>query len=459
MTDLSERPAGTSDTAPEPVPPRAPRGGLWRDADFLKFWSGESLSMIGTQISFVAVPLLAVTTLDATAFQMGALNAAQFAPFLVLTLFAGVWVDRSRRLPMLIWSNLGRAVLLGVIPLAVLAGVLNIWALCGLVLLAAAFTVVFDLAYQSYLPSLVDRDHLVEGNGKLEGSRSFALLAGPGAAGVLVGWVTAPVAIAVNAVTYLVAGVTQLFIRKSEPAPAVPEGPKQSIFAEIGVGLRLLLRNTYLRALGAEAAAYNLFNQMLWAVLILHLSRGLELHPAVIGAVLTMSGVGALLGSLLSGWLGRRWGLGRALIVSILVANAAPLLIPLASGGDLVTAVMVGAALLVNGVGLLVYSIQAISLRQAAVSSEVLGRTNAGYRLAVTGTAAIGALLGGVLGELIGLRATMVVGALGTVAALGFVIWSPIPKLRELSEVTPEDPDPAPATAPPDDATAAPRSE
>ncbi|MQA25138.1 MAG: MFS transporter [Micromonosporaceae bacterium] len=428
------------DTSPAEQVDAERRGGLWRDLDFLKFWSGESLSMVGTQISFVAVPLLAVSVLDASPFQMGLLNAAQFAPFLVLTLFAGVWVDRTLRRPLLVGTNLGRAVLFGAIPLAAFTGVLDIWLLSLLVLLAASLTVVFELAYQSYLPSLVRRDQLVEGNGKLEGSRSFAQLAGPGAAGVLVAAATAPVAIVIDALTFLAAGVTQMFIRRPEPAPSRPEGGRPSVTVEIGQGLRLLLRNPYLRALGIEAAAYNLFNQMLWAVLILHLSRGLDLHPAVIGVVLTMSGVGALLGSVVSGWLGRRWGLGRTLIVTILVANAAPLLIPLAPAGHAIAAPVIGAALLINGVGLVAYNIQAISLRQAAVTTDVLGRTNAGYRFAVTGTAAIGALIGGALGGVIGLRATMVVGALGALAAVWIVIRSPIPALRDLSQVTPDEP-------------------
>ncbi|MFB6391799.1 MFS transporter [Polymorphospora lycopeni] len=424
-----------------PEPEKRP-GRLSRDADFMKFWSAESLSMMGTQISIVAIPLLAAETLDATAFQMGALNAAQFAPYLLLTLFVGVWVDRTRRLPLLIGTNLGRAVLIGLIPVIALLGGLNVWLLMVLVLLSASLTVVFDLAYQSYLPSIVERDQLVDANGRLEGSRSFAQLTGPGAAGLLVGTLTAPVAVAVNAATFLVSGVTQLFIRRVEPAPAGHDGPRPSVFAQIGHGLGLLLRNVYLRALGIEAAVYNLFNQMLWAVLILHLTRGLDLPPTVIGVVLTMSGVGALLGSTLSARLGRRWGLGPTLIVSIMIANVAPLAIPAAGGHWLLAAVVIGAALLVNAAGLVIYNIQAISLRQASVTSDVLGRTNAGYRFAVTGTAAIGAVIGGALGDLIGLRATMVVAALGTIFAVVFVIRSPIPKLRDLSEVVPKEPSP-----------------
>lgn len=414
------------------------QGTLWRDTDFVKFWSAETLSLLGSQISLVAIPLLAVTSLDVTPFEMGVLNAAQFAPFLLLTLVAGIWVDKHRRLPMLIGTNFGRAVLFGLIPLAMALKMLNVGLLSALVFLAAALTVVFELAYQSYLPSLVGHAHLMEGNGKLEGSRSFAQMSGPGAAGVLVGVVTAPIAILIDAVTYLVSAVTLLFIRRTEPAPQPDSGPRKSLAAQIGHGLRLSVANTYLRALGVEAAVYNLFNQMLWAVLILHLARSLHFQPVVIGLVLTMEGVGAVLGSLVAARLSRRWGLGPTLISSIVVANAAPLLIPAVAGGWVLAAPLIGVALLVNGAGLVVYSIQAISVRQAAVTSDVLGRTNAGYRFAVTGSAAVGALVGGALGGWIGLRATMLVGALGTLVAIWFIVRSPIPKLRDLSELEPD---------------------
>jgi MFS family permease len=413
-------------------------GGLWRDRDFMKFWSAETLSLLGSQVSLVAIPLLAITSLTATPFEMGVLNAAQFAPFLVLTLVAGVWVDKHRRLPMLIGANVGRAALFGSIPLAMALKLMNIGVLSTLVFLAGMLTVVFELAYQSYLPSLVGHEHLIEGNGKLEGSRSFAQMSGPGAAGILVGAAGAPIAILIDAVTYLVSAMTLLFIRRSEPEPQPDTGLRKSLWAQIGYGLRLAVSNTYLRALGTEAAIYNLFNQMLWAVLILHLARGMHFRPVIIGLVLTMEGVGALLGSLVAARLGRRWGLGRTLIGSIMVANAAPLLIPAAPSGWALAAPLIGVALMINGTGIVVYSIQAISVRQAAVSSDVLGRTNAGYRFAVTGAAAIGALIGGALGGLIGLRATMVVGAIGTLGAIYFVIRSPIPKLRDLSDLEPD---------------------
>jgi hypothetical protein len=413
-------------------------GGLWSDRDFMKFWSAETFSLLGSQVSLVAIPLLAVTLLAATPFQMGVLNAAQFAPFLVLTLVAGIWVDKHRRLPALIATNAGRAVLFGLIPLGMALKLLNIGLLSTLVFLAGMLTVVFQLAYQSYLPSLVRHEQLMEGNAKLEGSHSFAQMSGPGAAGLLVGTVGAPIAVLIDAVTYAVSAVTLLFVRRTEPEPQPHTGPRKSLWAQIGHGLRLSVSNTYLRALGIEAAIYNVFNQMLWAVLILHLARGMLFRPLVIGLVLSMEGVGALLGSLVAARLSRHWGLGHTLIGSIVVANVAPLLIPAAPTGWLLSAPLIGASLMINGAGLVVYSIQAISVRQAAVTSDVLGRTNAGYQFAVTGAAAVGALIGGALGGLIGLRATMVIGACGTLVAMWFVVRSPIPKLRDLAELEPD---------------------
>ncbi|MQY12843.1 hypothetical protein SRB5_29820 [Streptomyces sp. RB5] len=400
----------------------------------MRLWSGESLSMFGAQISIVAVPLLAVNTLDATPFEMGVVNAAQFLPFLLFTLLAGVWVDQQRRRPLMIGANLGRAVVYSLIPLAIALGMLGIWGLAVLIFLAATMTVVFDLAYQSYLPSLVGTEHLVEANGKLEGSRSVATASGPGIAGLLVGLVSAPVTILVNAVTYLVAAVTAMRIRTPEEAPA-PAGSQGSIPARIATGLRLVGRNPYLRAIAGEASTYNLFNQALWAALILYLTHELDFSPLTVGIVLAMSGVGAFLGSLVAGWCGRRFGLGRALLVAMLLGCASPLIIPAAPDSAYAVPV-VALALLLNGAGVVICNIQVISLRQTAVSGEVLGRANAGYRFLVTGAAALGSLLGGTLGELFGLRATLVIGGLGTIAALGFFVGSPIPGLKDLSEIT-----------------------
>ncbi|MFE5732210.1 MFS transporter [Streptomyces sp. NPDC056528] len=422
------------------APEERPRqGGLWRDRDFMRLWSGESLSMFGAQISLVAIPLLAVATLDATPFEMGVVNAAQFLPYLLFTLPAGVWVDQRRRRPLMIGANLGRAAVYGLVPLGTALGLLGIWGLAAIVFLAATLTVVFDLAYQSYLPSLVGREHLVEANGKLEGSRSVAQASGPGIAGLLVGLITAPVTVLVNALTYLVAGFAAMRIRKPEEVPAAT-GEQGSMLSRIGTGLRLIGHNPYLRAIAGEASVYNLFNQALWTALVLYLTHRLHFSALTIGIVLAMSGVGAFLGSLAAGWCGRHWGLGRTIMIAMLIGCASPLIIPAASGDKHVAIPIVAFALLLNGAGVVICNIQVISLRQTAVPSDVLGRANAGYRFLVTGAAALGSLLGGGLGELIGLRATLVVGGLGTLAALSFFLGSPIPKLKDLSEVAPPEP-------------------
>ncbi|WP_058043061.1 MFS transporter [Streptomyces roseifaciens] len=444
--------------------PEVKRGGLWRDADFLKFWGAESLSMFGTQISMLAIPLLAVTVLDAGPFQMGLINAAQFLPYLLFTLLAGVWVDQRRRRPIMIGANLGRAAVLALIPLTSVLGLLRVELLAAIVFAAATLTVVFDLAYQAYLPSLVKRDQLIEGNGKLEGSRSIAQAGGPGIGGLIVGLATAPVAVLLDALTYLVSAIALLFIRRPEAGPATASttattatatatasttatatatdpGP---VLTRIGAGLRLVAHHRHLRAIAGEAATYNLFNQAFWAVLVLHLSRELHFSALLLGTMLAMSGVGAFAGSVLAGRLARRWGLGRTIVATTALACAAPLLIPIAggngdgngSGGRAAAVAVIAVALVLNGAGVAISNIHVVSLRQTVVPPELLGRTNAGYRFLVTGTAALGALLGGWLGGVIGLRATLAAAGLATLTALLFVVRSPLARLRVLADAT-----------------------
>jgi MFS family permease len=404
----------------------------------MKFWSAETLSLFGTQVSLLAIPLLAVTTLKATPFDMGIINAAQFLPYMLFTLFAGVWIDQRRRRPIMIGAGFGRAVIFGLVPLGTALGVLGVGLLSGIVFVGATLTVFFDLSYQAYLPSLVGRDQLVEANGKVEGSLSVAQAAGPGMGGVIVGALTAPIAVLLDACTYLVSAVSLLFVRRPEPEPEA-SASEGSVPARIAIGLRVVVSNRYLRAIAGEAATYNLFNQALWAVLILYMSRELHFSPVVLGVVVAMTGVGAFLGSLIAGRLGRRWGLGRTVTAMMALACAVPLLIPLAGGGRVVAALIIGLALLLDGMGAVISNIQVMSLRQTVVPSEILGRTNAGYRFLVTGTAALGALLGGWLGGLIGLRPTLVVVGAGTLLAMLFIVGSPLPRLRDLSDVTPDE--------------------
>ena len=411
--------------------------GLWRHPDFLKLWVGQTISVFGTQITLLALPLTAVLMLDASAAQMGLLGAAERAPFLLVGLFAGVWVDRLRRRPILIGADLGRAALLGWIPLAAAFGWLRIEHLYVVGFLAGVLTVFFDVAYMAYLPALVRREQLVEGNSKLEVSNSVAMIAGPGLAGGLVQLVTAPVAIVVDALSYLGSALSLAFIRRPEPAPravgARPVGP-QGFWGEIGEGLRVVLGNPLLRAIAGCTGTSNLFSNVLFTVFVLYATRELGIGPAALGLIFAAVGPGSLLGALLAGPLARRFGLGPTIVGSIFVSGVSAFLIPLAGGPPAAAIALLAAASFLGGLGGPVYNISQVSLRQAIVPGRLQGRMNATMRFLVWGTMPIGSLLGGFLGETVGLRPTMLVGALGMTLTTLWVLLSPVRALREQPE-------------------------
>ena len=291
-------------------------GGLWGHRDFRRLWAGETVSLFGSEVTELALPLVAVLVLDAEAAQMGLLAAARFAPFLLVTLPAGAWVDRRRRRPVLIGSNLGRALLVGLVPLLAGLGLLRMGHLYAVAFAVGAFTVVFDVAYQSYLPSLVEREQLVEGNSKLQASASVARVGGPGLGGLLVQLVGAPRALLLDAGSYVVSAASLLAIRNREPAPVADRDgqPRARLRQEIGEGLAVTYRNPVLRSMAGLAATYNLFSQVIEALLVLYATRELGLSAGVIGLVISAGSIGALAGAALTGRLQRRLGVGPSLI-------------------------------------------------------------------------------------------------------------------------------------------------
>lgn len=410
-------------------PPRS----LWANRDFLALWLGETVSAFGSQITGLALPLTAVLALDATPADMGRLGAAQFAPFLLLTLLAGVWVDRVPKRPVLVAANLGRAALLALVPLAALSGRLTMPLLYAVTFAAGVLQVAFDLAYQSFVPALVDRRQLVEANGRLQLSNSLSQVAGPGLAGVLVELLTAPVAIALDALSFLVAGLGALTIRvRGEAAgrPAGPGGPR--LWAQVREGMGDVLRDPYLRAMLLEAATFNVWQTAVSTLVVLYASRELGLRPAALGTILGAGSAGAVLGALAAHRLARVWGLGRALLGAYGLACAAPAFIPLAGGTAPVAAALLGLWSVCANLGVTVSNVYVVSLRQARIPAERFGRVNAAYRFFITGAVPAGALLAGWLGERIGLRATLAVAAAGTLSALPWVVFSPLPALRDL---------------------------
>ena len=419
-----------------------PTGGLWRHADFLKLWSAETVSQFGTQVSQLALPLAAVLVLDASAFQVAALGTVEFLPFILFTLPAGVWVDRLPRRPILIAGDLGRAALLATIPVAYLMDVLTLGQLYVVGFLAGVCTVFFDVAYQSYLPALVERDYIIEGNSKLEISRSSAQIGGPGFGGVLVQIFTAPYAILVDAASFLGSGIFILQIQKQEPRPEPArdeKGEKPSLWTELKEGLRFVLGNPNLRAQAGCTATSNFFSQFTFAIIIVFLVRELGLSPGVIGLVFSLGSVGALLAAFTSTRISQRFGIGPTSIAMGLLWGPATLLVALAPEGNGAIPFLVVAQLAL-GFAIVVYNIVQVSYRQAICPPRLQGRMNSVMRFIVWGTIPIGSLLGGALATWIGLRETMVIGAIGSGVSFLWILLSPQRRLREMPEPVEEEP-------------------
>lgn len=420
--------------------------GLWGHGDFLRLWAAHTVTQLGDRISFVAIPLSAVVALDASPFQVGVLSAIGSVPVLILGLFAGVWVDRLRRRPILILADVGRAVVLATIPFAAFFGVLSIWHLYVVVLLVGAMALFFDVAYRSYLPSLVRRELLVDGNSKLEVSRAASEIVGPGLAGGLVQVLTAPIAILFDALSFLLSAAFLTGIRTAEPTPQSrpnqEEGPvaeeQGRILREIRDGLGALVGNPTVRALVSCTGTIAFFNAAIEAVLVLYLVRTLGLSAATVGMIFSVGGIGFLVGAVLAGRITRYVPLGVVLVGGPLLIGLADFLIPLAGGSAALAVGLPCAAQFLFGIGLPLYRVNEVSLRQTIVPERLLGRVNSGEYFVRLGLMPFGALLGGLLGEVIGLRPTLAVGALGEITALCWVLFSPARSLQRHPDSLPE---------------------
>lgn len=419
-----------------------PQGGLWRRRDFLKLWSAQTISQFGTQVSNLALPLVAILVLDASAFEVAALGTVEFLPFILFTLPAGVWVDRLRRRPVLVAGDLGRAALLATVPAAYVADALTLGQVYAVGFLAGTCTVFFDVAYQSYLPSLVERDRIVEGNSKLELSRSSAQIAGPGFGGLLVELVTAPYAVLVDAVSFLGSGLFILGIRKHEPAPRAETAPAErtSMWAELREGLRFVLANPPLRAQAGCTATGNFFFSAGGAIMVVFFVRTLGLSPGVIGLVMSLGSVGALLAALTARRISGRFGIGPTSIAVAFLEGPSALLVALAPASYPLPFLVAGG--IATGFCIVVYNIVQVSYRQAICPPPLQGRMNSVMRFVVWGTIPLGSLAGGALASWTGLRETLVVSAVGAGGAFLWLLLSPQRHLRELPEPVAE-PQPA----------------
>lgn len=410
-----------------------PSDGLWRQRDFIKLWSAETVSQFGTQFTLLALPLVAIDVLHASAFEVAALTTVEFLPFLLVSLPAGVWVDRLRRRPILVAGDLARAVLLASIPTVYAAGALTIWQLYIVGFFVGIATVFFDVAYQSYLPALVERQELIDGNAKLEISRSAAQLGGPGAAGLFVQFLKAPAAIAVDAVSFLGSALFILSIRKEENAPRTDGAPRGRMREELREGLRYVLTHAYLKYIAACTAIFNFFGNVGFAVLLVFARRELHLSPAVIGVAFTASNVGPLLAAFNASRISERFGVGRTIAASAAIGGPMFLVVPFAPEGNAALAWLVP-AFVVGGFTNVIYNVTQVSLRQAITPERIQGRMNSVMRFIVWGTIPLGSLIGGGLASSIGLKQTLIVGGIGSCLACLPVVFSPVRAVREMPE-------------------------
>jgi MFS family permease len=415
--------------------------GLWRHRDFLLLWSGQSVSELGSAVTLLAVPLVAVVVLHASTFGVGLLSAAETAPFLIIALPAGLVVDRLAKRRLMLGCDLARMVAIGSVPVAAALGVLTLGQLYVVALLAGILTVLFDVAYQSYLPALIRAGQLADGNGKLAVTQSIAQVAGPSAGGGLFGLLRAG-ALTADAASFAVSAASLLLIRTPEPAAAAVTGAaRPRLRTEIFAGLSFVLRHPVLRKICACTATANLFSNITFALMIIFLVRVLHVPPGYTGLLIAAGGVGGVLAGVVSGWLARWIGSARIIWVSLLGFGAPSLLLPLAEPGRRLAFLAVGLAAF--SFAAVLYNIAQVSFRQAICPPGLLGRMNAAVRWIVWGTLPLGGLAGGALGTLIGVRPTMWIGMTGSWAAGLWVLFSPLRGMRDVPSVSGAPPAPA----------------
>ncbi|HEY2888540.1 MAG TPA: MFS transporter [Candidatus Limnocylindrales bacterium] len=403
---------------------------LWRNGTFLRLWSAATISAFGSFVTRTALPLAAIYVLRAGPLDIAALRGLEYVGYLLVGLIAGAWVDRLRRRPILIGADLGRAVLLGSIPIAAALGGLTLAQLLAVTFFAAMLSSSFNTASTAYLPTIIPTDRLIPANSALSASASAAEFTGFGIGGVLVQAFTAPIAIAVDAVSFVVSAVLLATIRRPEPPrPAVHE--REPLVREIRQGIGVVARSPVLLALmGAHA-----MNHVLWGVygtvFLLFATQQIGLGPAEIGIIAAIGGAGSFIGAALAGRVAARLGLGRAMILGLAGAALGNALIPLVPDGAIVLGItlLIVQQLIGDSSGAM-YEILEVSLTQTIVDGRILGRVNATVEFVTTLTALVGAVGGGLVAEVVGLRGAMALGVVA--AALGvLIVWfSPVRSMR-----------------------------
>jgi MFS family permease len=398
---------------------------LWKDGEFLKLWWGQTISEVGSQVSVLALPTVAILILGATPLQVGLLAASENLAFPVLGLIAGVYVDRIRRRPIMIVCDIGRFLALASVPVAFAFHVLAMPQLYVVALVTGVGTVFFDVSYQSYLPAIISRTDLVEGNSKLQVTGSVAQMAGPALAGILIQLIGAARAVAVDAASFLISVLSLWWIRRPEPDPRpATQSGRRGFWSEMWEGIRFVLGNATISRIAGSTSTSNLGGNIFFAVYLIFVYRILHLSPGVVGLVFAVGAVGGLVGALSASWIARRIGLGPTLFATILMGALSMVLVPIAQFGYAIPLLVLSFAIgsFVNPV----YNINQVSLRQAITPDRVQGRMNATVRTIIWGTLPIGAFIGGVIGNIYGILPAMYIGIGVSSLACLWILSGPI---------------------------------
>lgn len=404
-------------------------GNLWHHRDFTRFWFSDTVSQFGSQFSGFALPVLAVLSFNATPLDIGILTALAIAPYPILGLFVGVWADRFRKRRIMVVCNFGRMVTLASVPVGYVLGTLSLGQLFGVSLVTGLFSVFFDISYQAYLPVLVDKGDLVEGNQKLQLSASGAQVAGPGIAGLVYQAIGGAFTVAADAIGYLVSAVALLSVKKDEPAKVRDDGDSvPDFFAEMKEGVEVVLGNRYLRMIAGATATSNLGSNMVQAVLTIFALRTLRFTTTEFGLVGSIGAVGFMAGVLVASRFTNGVGLGRTLALSI-AAPGAFVFYPVALFGY--PFLVLAAVAFLVGLSTPSYNVNQISLRQAITPDRLQGRMNATMRTIVWGTVPVGSLLGGFLGNHLGVVDTMYIGGAVAGVASAWIVLGPVVNLTK----------------------------
>jgi MFS family permease len=404
-------------------------GPLTRDADFLKFWIGQTISVFGSQFSGLAIPYIATIALSAQPIQFGILGSLGNLAFLLFSLLVGVYVDRHRRRVIMIYADLGRASMLALIPLGYIFGFLSINLLYFVAFATGVLTVFFEISYQSYIPSLVGMSQLVDANGKLEATRAISGGAGPSIAGAVIAIVSAPLAVVGDTLGYLSSSVSLSLIRRSE---AKIERRARSTWRDMKEGLGVVLGDRRLWQIAGCTSTANLFTGAIFAIAVPYLYYDFGYLSLQQGLLFSTAAIGSVLGALVAARMAARMGVGPSIILNAFLFGPPTVGLYIASGP--LAPIPIAAALFITGYAAVAYNVNQVSYRQALVKRELLGRMNATMRFIVTGSVPIGAFVGGVLGQAFGYREAIGVCVIGVSLAFLWVLFSPLRGVKEMPQ-------------------------